>query len=268
MTRLMLAYLFSLLLTPVWAANSPWFETEGAKLRLISQPSADGRTIDAGLEIELEKGWKTYWRSPGASGLPPQLDFGASTNIAKTHMHFPVPVTFGEGHNLSVGYDRSVTFPIQIEPLFANRPVQIAVNGLIGICAEVCIPVQFNLVLNEDGKGMSTRDVASSLNRAHSSLAKEPSDNFHINKLVYGNKNLEIVATVPAGTRSSTVLVEGPASWYLTPASAQTIDGTTARFEVGLQDLPMDADPLNTELKLTLISDGAAIEADMTPARQ
>lgn len=261
-------FLISLLVAPAWAANSPWFETEGAKLRLISQPSADGKTIDAGLEVKLEKGWKTYWRSPGASGLPPQLDFGASKNIAKSHMHFPVPITFGEGHNLSVGYDQSVTFPIQIEPLFTNRPVQIAVEGLIGICAEVCIPVRFNLAVNEDGKGISTRDVASSLNRARSSLAKEPSDDFHINKLIYAGNHLEIIATVPEETRSSTILIEGPASWYLTPANAQSINGTIARFQVGLQDLPKGADPMSTELKLTLISDGAAVEADMTPARQ
>ena len=268
MIRLVLALLLFTSALPSQAANSPWFETEGARLRLISQPSADGKTIEAGLEVRLEKGWKTYWRSPGASGLPPQLDFGASQNVAKTHIHYPVPVTFGEGDNLTVGYNESVTFPIQIEPLFGNRPVRLALDGLIGICAVVCIPVKFDLVLNEDGKGVSTREVASSLNYARSKLAKEPSEEFRIDTVLYRRKNLEIVATVPKGSVSSTVLVEGPVSWYLTPATAKDINGTTARFQIGLPDLPSDANPLKTELKLTLISDGNAVETDMIPTRQ
>ena len=54
----------------------------GAKLRLIAQTSFDGKSFDAGLQIELEPGWKTYWRSPGSSGLPPQFSFSGSTNVA------------------------------------------------------------------------------------------------------------------------------------------------------------------------------------------
>ena len=35
----------------------------------------------AGVEIKLKPGWKTYWRYPGDSGVPPVLDFSESQNV-------------------------------------------------------------------------------------------------------------------------------------------------------------------------------------------
>ena len=31
--------------------------------------------LRAGIEIKMQPGWKTYWRYPGDSGVPPQLRF-------------------------------------------------------------------------------------------------------------------------------------------------------------------------------------------------
>ncbi|MEM9732538.1 MAG: hypothetical protein AAF903_03505 [Pseudomonadota bacterium] len=79
--------------TAAHGASSQWFETEGAKIRLVGLPSADGKMIDAGLQIELEEGWKTYWKSPGASGLPPtaflcwlKKHHRHETSIPRTHI--------------------------------------------------------------------------------------------------------------------------------------------------------------------------------------
>ena len=36
----------------------------------------------AGLLIELDGLWKTYWRVPGDAGIPPQLDWSGSQNAA------------------------------------------------------------------------------------------------------------------------------------------------------------------------------------------
>ncbi|NKB51013.1 MAG: hypothetical protein GKR97_02110 [Rhizobiaceae bacterium] len=250
------------------ASQSDWFVTEGAKIRLISLPSADGKTIDAGLQIDLDKGWKTYWRSPGASGLPPQLDFSQSSNIASTKLDYPTPMTFGSNENLTVGYNIPVTFPISIEPLFGDRPVNIKVAGIIGICAEVCIPVQFTLSLVEEGNGQSTRDVAAALFQARANLVGQQRPDFQVIAATVSNRVLQIDATVPAGTQHSTALVEGPSTWYLTPAKATTINGSNARYEVSLKDIPSDAAPEETELTVTLVSDGIGVETVLVPTRK
>ena len=254
--------------TSAMAAESEWFVTEGAKIRLISLPAPDGKTINAGLQIDLEKGWKTYWRAPGASGLPPQLDFSGSTNIASTSIDYPVPMTFGENGNLTAGYDSSVTLPITISPLFAGRPVNVKLGGLVGICAEVCIPVQFSLSLEENGQGGSSRSVATELLFARSNLIQAQNDGFMVKSASVKDKMLAIEAVVPEGTSQTTVMVEGPSDWYLTPTHAVSVNGTTAQFEVSLANIPADARPEQTELRLTLVSNGKGVETRMTPTRQ
>ena len=249
-------------------ASSPWFNVDGAKLRLVALPSPDGKTIDAGLQIELEKGWKTYWRSPGASGIPPEISFSSSKNIASLKLDYPIPITFGEKENLTAGYKNSITFPIKIELLFSNRPVTINAKGLLGICGEVCLPVQFDLSLLEDGKGFSSRDVASTLLKSRSSLIGKPRDDFYIKsvKLVSESENtLKVTARVPEGSSKGVLFVEGPSDWYLTPARALKIENNIAHFSVRLSDIPKTANPLETQLTLSLVADGAGIEQKIKP---
>ncbi len=251
-----------------FAASSPWFDTDGARIRLITLPAADGKTIDAGLQIELQKGWKTYWRSPGASGLPPQLDFGGSKNIAATKLEYPTPTTFGDRKNLTAGYVKSVTLPIAVEPLFPNRPITLSASGLVGICGEVCVPVQFQLSVLEDGKGSSTRDIASALLAAKSSKVQAAGDGFKIMKAIYKNGQLLVAAHVPDTTVKSAVLVEGPSDWYLTPANAKSIENGVAQYSVDLRDIPEGANPLETELRISVVSDNASIEQLVMPTSQ
>ncbi|MEE9313522.1 MAG: protein-disulfide reductase DsbD domain-containing protein [Rhizobiaceae bacterium] len=258
------------ILSPAMSASSPWFKADGAKIRLISLPSPDGRTIDAGLQIELEKGWKTYWRSPGASGIPPEISFTGSQNIASTKLQFPIPIAFGEGDNLTAGYKGSVTLPIAVEPLFSGRKVVLKVTGTLGICGEVCLPVEFTLSLTEDGKGFTSRDVSSALFNGSSNLIGKRRDDFHIESSHVVDtplRTLAVSARVPAGTVNSTLHVEGPSDWYLTPVHAQKIEGNVAMFQIRLADIPKDAKPHATKLQFSLVADGVGIEETLVPSK-
>jgi len=249
------------------AAESSWFNTDGARIRLISLPAANGTQFNAGLQIELERGWKTYWRSPGASGLPPMLDFQGSQNLASTRVDYPVPTTFGDKTNLTAGYTGSVTFPITVEPLFANRPVALKLTGLVGICADVCIPVQFELSLLEDGKGLSKRDVAAALLQAQSRLVGKSSDQFYVRSARYDDTTLDVEAVLPSDDDASALMVEGPESWYLTPAQAYKTVGRTAHYKINLKDIPKQANPADTLLKFTVVSGNSGIEMSLKPVR-
>jgi len=57
------------------------FKMDMVDVKLISSISKiDNSDILIGLEFKLEPGWKIYWRQPGDSGLPPELDFSSSKN--------------------------------------------------------------------------------------------------------------------------------------------------------------------------------------------
>ena len=65
---------------------SPWSNQKYGPMRLVvGLPQAPGVTpaagkIYAGVHIKLDSGWKTYWRQPGDSGVPPSFDWTGSVN--------------------------------------------------------------------------------------------------------------------------------------------------------------------------------------------
>ncbi len=58
------------------AGASDWVGDGRSRLRLIAGTQAAGEPfLRAGVEIKLAPGWKTYWRYPGDSGIPPRIAF-------------------------------------------------------------------------------------------------------------------------------------------------------------------------------------------------
>ena len=65
-------------------------------------------TIPIGLQIRLKPGWKTYWRSPGVSGLPPSADLSKSSNLSSSIFYWPLPYRFSYYDIDVVGYSNEV----------------------------------------------------------------------------------------------------------------------------------------------------------------
>ena len=98
-------------------AASDWQAGPKAEVRLISATTAVGdlAALPLGVEVKLEDGWKTYWRSPGDAGIPPQVDFTGSSNIASTQFRWPVPARFQYYDLETFGYSKQVVFPIDVQ---------------------------------------------------------------------------------------------------------------------------------------------------------
>ncbi|EFL88892.1 protein-disulfide reductase DsbD domain-containing protein [Ahrensia sp. R2A130] len=261
----LLALTLSTLLTgTALAAESVWFETDGARLRLIALPAADGATIDAGLQIELQQGWKTYWKAPGASGLPPQITFEGSQNVAATRISYPLPTTFGSKRDLTAGYTSTVTLPITIEPLFAGRPLSIKGSGFLGVCEDICVPVQFEVELEIDGTGVSKRDIASALLVARSSVPPSAQDDMSITGLTQNDDVLIVTAKVPVGATSATLFPDGPSDWYLGPVHASSVKDGVASFKLPIDQRPKSASVIGTTMSMTLRAGDRGIEQVVT----
>src|SRR5690349_4532496 len=92
---------------------SVWSEAKGAAIRLIPGPVV-GDGHKAGLEIHLEPGWKTYWRNPGDSGVPPSFDWSKSTNLADVTVSWPAPERLEDEGGTSIGYKHDVVLPLLV----------------------------------------------------------------------------------------------------------------------------------------------------------
>src|SRR5712671_4274365 len=115
------------------ADASPWDADVQAGMRLIA-----GTSMRAGVEIRLNPGWKTYWRYPGDSGVPPRFDFAGSQNVKSIEVAWPAPHAFTDDSGTSIGYKNSVIFPLRIAPEDPKRPVQIRVKLEYGVCEKYC----------------------------------------------------------------------------------------------------------------------------------
>ena len=135
---------------PALAADanaSDWAAGLKSSARLIAGDSSQGR-FHAGVEIKLAPGAITYWRSPGDAGLPPVLSFEGSQNLAQAHTLFPAPQRLNEGDGEAFGYDHSVIFPIDIEPIDPAKPVTVALKLDYAVCEKICVPAKADLRLS------------------------------------------------------------------------------------------------------------------------
>lgn len=106
--------------------------------------AADGTRITA-LRLDLAPGWKTYWRSPGDTGIPPHFDWAASDNLAAAEPLWPRPEVILSGGERTLGYHDELVLPIQLTPRDKGQPVTARVSVDFGLCRDICVPAHVEL---------------------------------------------------------------------------------------------------------------------------
>ena len=107
--------------------------------RLLVGERQDDGSRDAGLELSIEPGWKTYWRAPGEAGIPPSFDWSRSENLARVEIGWPAPQVFESFGLDTVGYDGTVVLPLRLEPQDPSRPIGAALDLALGVCRDICV---------------------------------------------------------------------------------------------------------------------------------
>src|SRR5262245_44570022 len=107
------------------ADASAWDGDARSAVRLIAgdTKSVGDAPLRAGIEIRLAPGWKTYWRYPGDSGMPPRFDFAGSANVQQVNVLWPAPHRFADGSGQSIGYSGNVVLPLQVQAKDSTKPV-------------------------------------------------------------------------------------------------------------------------------------------------
>ena len=135
--------LFCLLLLwlPVsWAADIGWLrspDNDHASVRLRADTSAEGQARLL-LDVKLEDGWKTYWRSPGEGGVAPSVTWKGE--MPAVDWFWPTPVRFEVANITTQGYHDKVTFPMVV-----HGTLPATINGVLTLstCSNVCLLTDF-----------------------------------------------------------------------------------------------------------------------------
>lgn len=251
---------------------SSWVQAENSRARLLAGRLDDAdlqSQLLAGVEIEMVEGWKTYWRNPGSSGVPPRMDASASANLASAKLLFPAPLRFSDRDGDTLGYKRSVVFPVAIVPRDPTKPVQLELTLEFGICKDICIPAELKLGLIVP-PGAAKLPAGSLLGKAlarvpRSGSARLPNDPTIASikaNLADARPHLTIEAQFPGGAKGADVFVEAPDGlWVPLPLRTGEAQGDVVRFEIDLADGVDLAELKGKTLLLTLVSDAGQSEA-------
>lgn len=117
----------------------------------------------AALHLRLAEGWKTYWRIPGEAGIAPRFDWSGSQNLAEVRLHWPQPEVFDQAGYRSIGYRGELVLPIELVPRRAGRPIVLDGALALGVCDEICVPVDLTVGAVLRGSGAPDPAIARAL---------------------------------------------------------------------------------------------------------
>src|SRR5882724_7046147 len=222
---------------------SPWQRGTHSAVRLIAG-SRSGSVLLGGVAIQLEPGWKTYWRTPGDSGVPPRFDFSKSDNVEAVTVLWPAPMKFDDGAGgFSLGYRKQVVLPLRIVAKNNDKPVTLRVAINYAVCEKLCIPVEASSELTFASVA-STEDGA--LSAALDTVPKpanvgDPTP-LTIRDVKRDGKSTVLVDVTAPEAKEVSLFVEGPTpDWALPiPKLAEHSPPGVKRFEFELDGLPPD----------------------------
>ncbi len=222
--RILTAALFGLASTLPLAAQSV---TPATGEILQGWTRADGTRI-AAIRITLAPGWKTYWRSPGDAGIPPQFDWSGSANLRGVGITWPAPGVYPQNGMQTIGYKDELVLPLTIAPRRAGKPVKLRATLDIGVCKDICVPFQMSLseTLNTDTTKPTPAIAAALAERPYT--AKEAGVRRSICNLRPNADGFEIEARVimpSAGGREVVIIEPGDATLWMSPTDVTRTGG-------------------------------------------
>jgi DsbC/DsbD-like thiol-disulfide interchange protein len=243
---------------------SPWQREGHSAVRLLAG-SRSGAVLLGGIAFQLQPGWKTYWRTPGDSGMPPRFDFSKSENIEAVTILWPAPMKFddGAGGN-SLGYHDQIVLPLRIVAKNTDKPVTLRAAVNYAVCDKLCVPVEADVELAFTSVA-STEDSA--LFTALDTVPK-PANVGDPNPLTIrdvkreGKSAVLVDVVAPPEAGNINLFVEGPTpDWALpVPKLLEHSPPGVKRFTFELDGLPPDTNPEGAALKLTLVSGDRSYE--------
>lgn len=241
------------------------FRNGEVTLRLVRATKPVDGAVRAALLVDLAPGWKTYWTDPGASGVPPVLDLSKTGGFQTIFQHFPVPLRFGEGVTRANGYGGDVAFAFELAVEPGETIDAVAASVFLGVCKEICIPVQAELTA--DATAADDTAVAS----AFAALPAEAIDGTFEASMADGSETLRVAVAAPEGVVRQggpdgiDLFVTSGDGWYFDEPSRVTRNGGRIVFDVPVAERPSGVGGPPEAVDLLFTHDGRGLAATYVP---
>lgn len=218
---------------------------------------ADGTQLTA-VHLVLEPGWKTYWRSPGDTGVPPHFDWAGSMNLVVARPVWPRPEVIESEGERTLGYHDELVLPVLITTDQPGAPVDLKLALDFGLCLDICVPAHVELAATTaDGSATPDPRIAAALGRVPAKGQGEL--DCTVSDIADG---VQVTAHVAAPARAGEAVALELAQdhvWVSQPELSRDGNRLTAAADFVApsgKPFPLDTD----KLRLTLIHAGGAVE--------
>ena len=214
LARHLAALVLSVSIAPVLAiaAISNTITSGDTGIRIVLAEPAPGDAVIRGfLDIQLAKGWKTYWRDPGDAGVPLGFDTTASLNAGPVTVHYPLPKRFDDGITIWAGYDQPVQLPFEFSRPDPAKGSTLNVRAFLGLCEKICIPISAEFSATVENATLSGPDQAF-VSSAFSALPDVADDDNRISSLTVADDTITASVALE-GDEAQDLYLAAPEGW-------------------------------------------------------
>jgi len=130
------AAVLCLAVMPVQAAHTQ------ARLVLAARTARAGDTVLAGIVLQMDPGWHTYWRNPGASGIPTTVEWQLPSGVKAGPLEWPAPEKLPDDDLTTYIYKGQVVLLAPLTLAAALPPGRLVIKAKVSWleCQTACLP--------------------------------------------------------------------------------------------------------------------------------
>ncbi|MCB1531103.1 MAG: hypothetical protein H6853_02600 [Rhodospirillales bacterium] len=242
-------------------------------MHAVFLPSVTGvgtlEQLDAVLKGTLEKGWHIYWRSPGDTGLAPEMDWSGSGNVKNVEVGWLPPKRFEAFGMYSYGYEDEVFLPLTITPERQGAAVDLSLEMKILACNKICIPQTLSVSLVIPKGPALGSDHQKTVREVFAALpSKKDTKTLRLDTAVLGKDSLILTAWAQQGFEGADIIVEAPGISLSSPPEIipDETESQRALFKInapeGIENLTEKL--FGKKVIVTLVNRGQAVEKEFS----
>lgn len=116
-------------------------------MQLIAAVSAvrPGETFTVALHLLMDRGWHSYWKNPGAAGIPTSIEWNLPAGFEAGSILWPYPERIPVPPLMSYGYFDEVLLLVDVTPppgLRSGASVVLQGEAIWSVCSNICLPAR------------------------------------------------------------------------------------------------------------------------------